>query len=162
MPLEGADFSLLELYGCYTREEIVTLLGDQTENRKLQGSIFGVYNLQNIKDVSLLFVTLNKSDADFSPTTQYDDYLINENYFHWQSKNTDSHTNNGGFRYIKQGENGNKIILFVRENKQDDFGNTAPFHCFGFIDYVSSYGDFPMNITWKLEEPAMPYYLKTI
>ena len=162
VPLEGADFSLLELYGCYTREEIVTLLGDQTENRKLQGSIFGVYNLQNIKDVSLLFVTLNKSDADFSPTTQYDDYLINENYFHWQSKNTDSHTNNGGFRYIKQGENGNKIILFVRENKQDDFGNTAPFHCFGFIDYVSSYGDFPMNITWKLEEPAMPYYLKTI
>lgn len=162
VPLEGADFSLLELYGCYTREEIVTLLGDQTENRKLQGSIFGVYDLQNIKDVSLLFVTLNKSDADFSPTTQYDDYLINENYFHWQSKNTDSHTNNGGFRYIKQGENGNKIILFVRENKQDDFGNTAPFHCFGFIDYVSSHGDCPMNVTWKLEEPAMPYYLKTI
>ena len=44
----------------------------------------------------------------------------------------------------------------------DSYGNTSPFHCFGFVDYVSSHGDFPMNITWKLEEPAMPYYLKTI
>ena len=56
----------------------------------------------------------------------------------------------------------NKIILFVREEKNDGFGNTSPFHCFGFVDYISSYDDFPMNVTWKLQEPAMAQYLKVI
>ena len=137
------------------------LVGRQTEYKKMQGAASGVFNLAEYK-ANLLFVTLNKSDADFSPTTMYDDYLINENYFHWQSQNTDAHENSGGRRYTEQLENGNKILLFVREYKNDGYGNTSPYHCFGFVDYVSSHGDRPMNVTWKLEEPAMPYYLKTI
>jgi hypothetical protein len=61
-----------------------------------------------------------------------------------------------------QSETDNRIILFVREEKKDGYGNTCPFHCFGLVDYVSSHGDFPMNVTWKLEEPAMPYYVKAL
>ena len=104
----------------------------------------------------------NKSDKDFSPSTQYDDYIINKDYFHWQSKNTDAHYNKGGRIYIDQPIKHNKIVLFVREEKRDGFGNTCPFHCFGLVDYVSSHGDCPMNITWKLEEPVMPQYLKVV
>ena len=151
----------MELYGCYTREEIFTLVGRQTANRKMQGSVTGVFNLPE-HNATLLFVTLNKSEADFSPSTQYNDYLINENFFHWQSQNTDSHNNNGGKRYTMQSETDNRIILFVREEKKDGYGNTCPFHCFGLVDYVSSHGDYPMNVTWKLEEPAMPYYVKAL
>lgn len=151
----------LELYGCYTREEIFTLVGRQTADVKMQGVASGVFNLQEL-NATLLFVTLNKSEKDFSPSTQYNDFLINEKFFHWQSQNTDSHTNNGGRRYTDQLQTKNKIILFVREEKKDGFGNTSPFHCFGLVDYVSSNGDFPMNVTWKLQKPAMAQYLKAI
>ena len=151
----------LELYGCYTREEVFTLVGRQTAEVKMQGAASGVFNLPE-HNATLLFVTLNKSEKDFSPSTQYNDYLINEEYFHWQSQNTDSHTNNGGRRYTDQSQTKNKIILFVREEKKDGFGNTSPFHCFGLVDYVSSHDDFPMNVKWKLQKPAMAQYLKAI
>ena len=151
----------LELYGCYTREEVFTLVGRQTAEVKMQGAASGVFNLPE-HNATLLFVTLNKSEKDFSLSTQYNDYLINEDYFHWQSQNTDSHNNNGGRRYTEQSKTKNKIILFVREEKKDGFGNTSPFHCFGLVDYVSSHDDFPMNVTWKLHKPAMAQYLKAI
>lgn len=151
----------LELYGCYTREEVFTLVGRQTAEVKMQGAASGVFNLPE-HNATLLFVTLNKSEKDFSPSTQYNDYLINEEYFHWQSQNTDSHNNNGGRRYTEQEHTKNKIILFVREEKKDGFGNTSPFHCFGLVDYVSSHDDFPMNVKWKLQKPAMAQYLKAI
>lgn len=158
----GADIIPgLELYGCYTREEVFTLVGRQTAEVKMQGAASGVFNLPE-HNATLLFVTLNKSEKDFSPSTQYNDYLINEEYFHWQSQNTDSHNNNGGRRYTEQEQTKNKIILFVREEKKDGFGNTSPFHCFGLVDYVSSHDDFPMNVKWKLQKPAMAQYLKAI
>lgn len=160
-PLGPEVLPCIELYGCYTREEIFTLVGRQTEGKRMSGSVSGVFNLPEY-DATLLFVTLNKSDKDFSPSTQYDDYVINKDYFHWQSKNTDSHHNRGGQIYTEQPQRHNKIVLFVREEKKDGFGNTCPFHCFGLVDYVSSHGDFPMNITWKLEKPVMPQYLKVV
>lgn len=151
----------LELYGCYTREEIFTLVGRQTANLKMQGAASGVFNLPK-HNATILFVTLNKSEKDFSPSTQYNDFLMNEEYFHWQSQNTDSHTNNGGRRYTEQAKKNSKIILFVRKEKKDGFGNTSPFHCFGLVNYVSSHDDFPMNVIWKLNKPAMAQYLKAI
>ena len=160
-PISAEFIPGLELYGCYTREEVFTLVGRQTAEVKMQGAASGVFNLPE-HNATLLFVTLNKSEKDFSPSTQYNDYLINEEYFHWQSQNTDSHGNNGGKRYTEQLQTKNKIILFVREEKKDGFGNTSPFHCFGLVDYVSSHDDFPMNVTWKLHKPAMAHYLKAI
>lgn len=159
-PLGNDVLPCIELYGCYTREEIFTLVGRQTLEKKMS-SVSGVFNLPEY-DATLLFVTLNKSDKDFSPSTQYDDYVINKDYFHWQSKNTDAHHNRGGRIYTEQPQRHNKIVLFVREEKKDGFGNTCPFHCFGLVDYVSSHGDFPMNITWRLEQPVMPQYLKVV
>lgn len=161
MPVGDDIIPGLELYGCYTREEIFTLAGRQSADRKMQGTASGVFNLPE-HNATILFVTLNKSEKDFSPSTQYNDYLINEEYFHWQSQNTDSHTNNGGRRYTEQSRTKNKIILFVREEKKDGFGNTSPFHCFGLVDYVSSHDDYPMNVTWRLRKPAMAQYLKAI
>ena len=160
-PISAEFIPGLELYGCYTREEVFTLVGRQTAEVKMQGAASGVFNLPEHNAI-LLFVTLNKSEKDFSPSTQYNDYLINEEYFHWQSQNTDSHSNNGGKRYTEQSQTNNKIFLFVREEKKDGFGNTSPFHCFGLVDYVSSHDDFPMNVTWKLHKPAMAHYLKAI
>ncbi len=93
--------------------------------------------------------------------SQYKDYVISENMFHWESQNTEAHSNRGN-RYVRQHENGKRFLLFVREDKKDVFGNTAPFYCFGFVDYVSSTGDFPMSITWKTQQSILPQFLKAV
>lgn len=152
--------STLDLYGCYTREEVFTIFGIQHEEKKMHGSVTGVFKIDTL-NTELFFVTLNKSDKDFSPSTQYKDYLINETRFHWQSQNTDSHDGSGQ-RYVQQDRNNKKFVLFVRANKNDGYGNTCPFYCFGLVDYISSTGDKPMNITWKLHEVAMPQFLNAI
>lgn len=159
-PVSEGQPATLELYGCYTREEIFTIYGIQNEEKKMQGNVSGVYNVKNL-NTELFFVTLNKSDKDFSPSTQYKDYLINEMRFHWQSQNTDSHQNNGQ-RFVLQSKNKKKFVLFVRNNKNDGYGNTCPFYCFGLVDYISSSGDKPMNVIWELHKPAMPQFLKAL
>lgn len=158
-PIDNS-FPALEQYGCYTREEIFILMGRQTAEKKMRGSVTGVFRFDEL-NTEAFFVTLNKSDKDFSPSTQYDDYIIGEKCFHWQSQNTDSH-NGTGKRFIEQRNNKKKFILFVREYKKDGYGNTSPFHCFGLIDYIRSYNDKPMNIEWHLHEPVLPEYMKTI
>ena len=150
----------LELYGCYTKEEIFALFGRQTADKKMQGAASGAFSIEE-KNVELFFVTLNKSEKDFSPTTQYNDYFISENRFHWQSQNSMSHTNKGA-RYVNQHANGRRFILFVREDKKDGFGNTSPYYCMGLVDYISSHGNFPMNIEWQLEKPAMAQFIKAV
>jgi superfamily II DNA or RNA helicase/HKD family nuclease len=152
--------SALEQYGCYSRDEIFAMFGRQTAVKTMHGSVLGVFNIAEL-NTELFFVTLNKSDKDFSPTTQYNDYVISEHKFHWQSQNSDSHKGSGQ-RFVLQKENKKKFLLFVREFKKDGFGNTCPFYCFGFVDYISSHGDFPMNIEWKVEQPIMAKFVKAV
>ncbi len=151
---------LLEQYGCYTREEIFTLFGLQTEDKKMQGSVLGAMKFPEY-NVEVLFVTLNKSDKDFSPSTQYDDYVMGNYRFHWQSQNVDSHQGRGR-RFVEQSQNKKRFLLFVREEKRDGFGNTSPFYCFGFVKYVRSYGDKPMNIEWELKYPILPQFIRAV
>jgi len=150
----------LELHGCYTREEVFALYGRQTADKKMQGVASGAFSI-NECNTELLFVTLNKSEKDFSPSTQYDDYFISQWRFHWQSQNCMSHSN-AGERYVNQRTNGRRFLLFVREDKRDGFGNTSPYYCMGLVDYVSSHGNFPMNIEWRLERPAMAKFIKAV
>ena len=150
----------LELYGCYTKEEIFILYNRQTADRRMSGSAAGVFNIDET-NTELLFVTLNKSDKDFSPTTQYNDYFISEKRFHWQSQNTMSHSNKGE-RYVNQHENGRHFMLFVREAKKDGFGNTMPYYCLGLVDYIRSSGNFPMNIEWQMQKPALAKFIKAV
>lgn len=150
----------LELHGSYTREEVFILFGRQTEIKRMQGAMGGVFSIEE-RNLELLFVTLNKSDKDFSPSTQYDDYFIDERHFHWQSPNTLAHDNRGR-RYLQQGKKPRRFILFVREHKMDDYRNTSTFLCLGFVNYRSSYGDFPMSIEWELQEPAPAHLLRPV
>lgn len=157
----GADCpSSLDIYGCYTREEIFCIYGVQTPEKKMQGAVSGLFKV-DAYNTELLFVTLNKSDKDFSPSTQYEDYVVSERLFHWQSQNSESHSR-GGQRFVNQSTNHKHFMIFVRENKNDGFGNTCPFYCFGFGQYVSSSGDRPMNVLWSMEHSIMPQFLKAM
>ncbi len=150
----------LEQYGCYTREEIFAIFGRQTADRKMQGCVSGAFNIEEL-NTELFFVTLNKSDKDFSPSTMYDDYVVNENQFHWKSLNTDTHQGRGR-RFVEQAKNKKKFLLFVREYKRDGFGNTCPFYCFGLVDYISSRDDKPMSIDWRMHQPILPQFIKAV
>lgn len=157
----GEDLPLaLEQYGCYTREEIFTIFGRQTAEKRMQGSVSGVFNIEE-RNTELLFVTLNKSDKDFSVSTMYDDYVVSERQFHWKSKNTDTHEGRGK-RYVEQAINKKKFLLFVRADKTDGFNNTCPFYCFGLVDYISSRDDKPMSIDWHMHHPILSQFIKAV
>lgn len=32
----------------------------------------------------------------------------------------------------------------------------------GLVDYISSHGNFPMNIEWQLEKPAMARFINAV
>lgn len=100
-----------------------------------------------------------KSDKEYSPTTMYHDYSINENLFHWQSQSTTSETSPTGQRYIHHRQRGSKILLFVRETK-NDLAGAAPYTFLGTANYVKHEGSRPMSITWKLDVPIPAKYLR--
>jgi len=66
----------LQIHACYTIEQILvamrlSTLGKKSSNRE------GVA-LNKVLNTDALFINLKKSEEDFSPTTLYDDYAINE------------------------------------------------------------------------------------
>ena len=113
------------------------------------------------KQLDVFFVTLNKADKDYSPTTMYHDYSINENLFHWQSQSTTAADSPTGQRYIHHRERGSKVLLFVREFKADRItGGAGAYTFLGTANYVKHEGSRPMNITWRLERPIPAKFLK--
>ena len=145
----------LDLHCTYTRDQLLVAMDFMKPNTVREG----VKWLPD-KETDVFFVTLNKSDKDYSPTTMYNDYSINEILFHWQSQSTTADTSVTGQRYIHHKERGSRVLLFVREFKNDTFGNTAPYTFLGTANYVKHNGSKPMNVTWKLDRPIPAKYLK--
>ena len=145
----------LDLHCSYTRDQILVAL----DFMKPRSSREGVKYLED-KKTDVFFVTLNKSDKDYSPTTMYNDYAINDNLFHWQSQSTTSAHSPTGKRYINHHQIGTNVMLFVRENNNTKLGK-APYTFLGLVDFVSSEGSKPMNVIWKLRKPMPAKYLKT-
>jgi hypothetical protein len=112
------------------------------------------------KKIDVLFVTLNKSDKDYSPTTMYNDYSISETMFHWQSQSTTSASSPTGQRYINHKAQGSKVLLCVREDKKDSWGNASPYSVLGFVDYVKHEGSNPMNVVWRLTDEIPAKYIR--
>ena len=144
----------LDLHCTYSRDQILVAMDFMKPSTVREG----VKYLPD-KKTDIFFVTLNKSDKDYSPTTMYHDYSINERLFHWQSQSTTPEESPTGQRYIQHKEKGTYILLFVRENKKDVAG-AAPYTFLGLADYVKHDGSRPMNIIWRLEKPIPAKYLK--
>lgn len=149
------DSAEIELYGCYSADEIHLLL----ENKLGRWQVFGTqYNME--RKFAMVFVTLNKSDKEYSPTTLYEDYAISANQFHWQSMNSVRIGSEEGNRITQQKENGWKFILFVRDAKKDEYGNTNAYYCLGLIDFHESHGERPMNVVWDMQQPIPGFILE--
>lgn len=146
----------LKIHSRYTRDQILVALELSTIDKK-SSNREGVAQNKDI-NVEALFVNLKKSEEEFSPTTMYDDYAINETLFHWQSQNSASPESPKGKSYIQQKKNEKTILLFVRESKNTAEGFTQGYVFIGPANYVSHEGAKPMSIKWELAEP-IPHYL---
>ena len=144
----------LDVHCTYTRDQLLVAMDHMQPSNVREG----VKWLPE-KQLDVFMVTLNKSDKDYSPTTMYQDYSINDEMFHWQSQNATSDTSPTGQRYIHHKELGSKVLLFVREFKRDEYG-TAPYTFLGTATYMSHSGNKPMSIIWHLDEAIPAKYLK--
>lgn len=143
----------LTIHSQYTRDEILVGLGHWSlASRPDQRE--GVLHLAQTM-VDAFFITLQKTEEDYSPTTMYEDYLISHELFHWQSQSSTSTESPTGQRYIRHRELGYTPLLFVRETRQLPSGLTAPYVFLGPSQYVSHQGSRPMSIVWKLRH-AVP------
>jgi superfamily II DNA or RNA helicase/HKD family nuclease len=165
-PVEARRSELPLLVGKkYAREEIlgaiqwasleaesVTKTG---KSRSANGMQSGVCYVPEIA-LDCFFVTLNKVDSSFSPSTRYQDYAESRTVFHWESQNADHEETTQGRRYLNQRTSGEDVLIAIREFKLDEYGNTAPFVLAGLADYIRHESGNPLKIWWKLREPMEP------
>ena len=146
----------LDLHCTYTRDQLLVAMDFMKPATVREGAKW----LPN-HGLDVFFVTLNKAEKDYSPSTMYRDYSINEYLFHWQSQSTTSEKSPTAQRYIHHKEQGSKVLLFVREFKKDRITGGAEAYTFlGTANYVKHEGQKPMNIIWRLDAPIPAKYLK--
>jgi hypothetical protein len=150
----------LTVHAQYIRDEILVALGHWSLAKR-PDQREGVLHLGSSK-VDAFFVTLDKSEEDYSPTTMYEDYLISHDLFHWQSQSGTSPESPTGQRYIRHRAIGYTPLLFVRETKRLPSGLASPYTFLGPCDYVSHQGSRPISIVWKLKHPVPARLLRVM
>jgi hypothetical protein len=122
----------LAVHARYTRDEALAAFGSGTTDRPPQLRE-GVRHISEAA-ADLFFVTLNKSEREYSPAT------------HGSEAPTIR-------RYVEHRERGVSINLFVRDTKRGEAGITAPYAYLGPARYVAHEGERPVAFTWRLENP---------
>jgi superfamily II DNA or RNA helicase len=149
----------LALHAEYTRDEALIGLSHWNLDRRPDFRE-GVLHIPDRKS-DAFFITLQKTEEAYSPTTMYEDYAISDDLFHWQSQSTTSADSPTGQRYIRHHEHGYTPLLFVRERKLLPGGLASPYAFLGPARYVSHEGSRPLSIVWRLRTP-MPTRLARV
>jgi superfamily II DNA or RNA helicase/HKD family nuclease len=144
------ELAPLSVHARHSLVEIFAVFGRITPGRFYQHRE-GTYRDQATNS-DLFFVTLEKSERDYSPSTLYKDYAISPTLFHWESQSTTSQQSPTGQRYIRHRELGGHILLFVRTRKKQD-GLTVPYTFLGAVEHVSHKQDNPIQFVWQLRRP---------
>ncbi len=119
----------------------------------------------------LLLITLNKSEALFSPSTRYRDLALGPLLFHWKSQSVTTSSSSTGQRTIHHQARGSRMLLFVHEaggfyaagHRKEGVRSgsvTEPFRCLGFATDEGHEGERPMAIRWRLEVPIPAAWLQ--
>lgn len=142
----------LFLHRQYMRDEVLVALGlpNAVGSRHAQTGCFRVESA----NLEVFFVTLDKSEKTFSPSTRYEDFAVSPSRFHWQSQSRTGADSPTGRRYILQKKNGERFMLFVRPRRGE------PFVFLGPLRYVSHTGTRPMSIYWDLEHPMPAWFFQ--
>lgn len=136
----------LHVHATYTRGEVLTAIGARRLGQKT-ALREGVKFVEE-RNADLLFVTLDKSGRNYSPTTRYRDYAISRDLFHWESQSGTTRRSPTGMRYL---EGSSTVLLFVRQQPKDVRGRSLGFTYLGPVRRVSDRGERPIQIEWRLE-----------
>lgn len=141
----------LQVHASYTREEILAAFGASSVSKPmpLQSGVYWHAPTQT----DLLFITLQKTEKDYSPTTRYLDYAISEHLFHWESQAKDTVASDRGQNYLHHEKQNRSIALFIRSAKKQPNSRTMPYFCAGTASYVEHQSERPIQITWRLRYP---------
>ncbi len=154
LPVQGIGHRFpMEVHCSYNMAQILAAVGAFTESN-MPAFREGVLHLKE-QQADLLFITLNKVEKHYSPSTMYQDYAISDVLFHWQTQSRVGPESETCRRYIEHKKRGQQIHLFVRENKAEE-NVTSPFVYLGQADYVSHKGSKPVNIIWRLHYELPP------
>ena len=147
-PLTEIPSVPLQIHCHYSLSEILAAFGVWTCD-KPHRIREGVYYHEE-SGCDLFFVTIQKNEKDYSPSTLYRDYAISPTLFHWESQSTTRADSTTGLRYQSHRGKGGRAIFFVRETSKDERGWTRPYLFLGPAEYVRHEGERPMGGTWRL------------
>lgn len=146
-PLPDDDVPLA-IGATYARDEILAAFGRLVPGVRYSHQAGPWFDQPSNTEV--LFITLRKTERDYSPETMYRDYAISPELFHCDSPHMTKRNSRPGQRWLNQRSNGLRVLLAVREHKLDPWGATAPYALLGPADFVQSQGEQPIAITWGL------------
>lgn len=144
--LDVEDRVPLRAHARYTRNEILAAFGVGAGARPPTWQSGVWWDRETRAD--LFAFTLDKSVGGFSPTTRYRDYAISRTLIHWESQASTAADSDTGKRYVTQGREGTKVVLFGRVRADD-----RAFWCLGTAQYRSHEGDRPIAFVWELDHP---------
>jgi superfamily II DNA or RNA helicase/HKD family nuclease len=158
-PCPGLPF---EVHAAYARDEIAAGLR-QARGGKLLRTQSGVYEDQDSR-ADVFYITLEKDERHFTPTTRYRDYPMTPTDFHWQSQAATRAEGAVGRRYREiERPLGWRTLLFVRQRRKGPQGETMPYTFLGPARFGSWAGDErPMSIVWHLDTPLPPALFQEI
>ena len=133
----------LKVHARYQREEILAALDFPRNPNSFRE---GVLYLEHL-NVDAFFITLKKSEADYSPTTMYADYPISRDLFHWESQSTTSVDVEDWSAVPQRHEHGAPVCAPGAEGRL----RYLAYLFLGPATYVNHTGDRPIAITWRLE-----------
>ena len=148
-PLALPDEIPLMAHATYNQQEILSAFGSSNVVNpfRLQSGVY--FHRQTQTD--LFFITLEKSEKYYSPTTRYLDYAISDDLFHWESQASTSATSETAQRYFNHEALRSNVVLFIRRARQDAWHRTMPYFCAGTARYVEHRSERPVQITWQMD-----------
>lgn len=139
----------LDIYASYSIDQVMVAFGKTTENYKFPMRQ-GVLYIED-KHTDLFFITINKNEEDYLPSTMYNDYAKNSELFNWESQSTIGTDTPTGQRYISKDKD-HKVLLFVRGSRTE-YNHALPYIFLGNASYVSHRGSHPIEIEWRMDHP---------
>ncbi len=146
----------LHLHARYSKNEVLAAFGVDRPAHMREGV---KYVEEHRAD--LFFVTIDKAEDAYSPTTLYHDRAISEDLFQWESQSTLRSSAATARRYVS-GES--TVYLLIRQSKRDEGLGAPPYTYAGPMRYVSHEGERPIRFVWRLDHQLPPevfHYAKT-
>jgi superfamily II DNA or RNA helicase len=145
----------LRVHARYSRDEALAAFGIANPNSVREGVKY-----VEPEKADLFFVTLQKTEEHFSPSTMYRDRAITPALFQWESQSTTTETSKTGQRYINHDGHGSSVHLFVRETRRTSADMATPYLYAGQAHYDSHRNERPIEFIWRLERelPADVYH----